>query len=394
MKWCIKGHELDNYAEDLLNKFRSKQREIYIFGAGLIGAEIKAVLERYGCFSGFIDNDLNKQKNGVGDGDRVFSLEEYLARGGRGLIVIAADEKNIPAIREQLCSVSLEEGKDFYNSTEFMERVFPVLSVYEYNLTYVSLVQISLTERCSLKCKYCAHGCFAVDAKSQDMSLDAVKRSADYFFKMVDVVKEFVLIGGEPFLYNDLVDAIKYIGDKYRDRMTIFSITTNGTIIPKNDVLDICQKYNVMLRISNYSATLPHLETRYSQLCEVLNQKNITYVLGDKEFQWKDYGFTTVNREENEGELLSVFDTCKTICREIRENKYYYCVMARSVSENLRLGLGENDYLDLDKLDYQDDKKVFLEYQLGYSEKGYLDMCNHCNGADAFKHPIPAAEQA
>ena len=41
----------------------------------------------------------------------------------------------------------------------------------------------------------------------------------------------------------------------------------------------------------------------------------------------------------------------------------------------------------------KEDKKVVLEFQQGFSEKGYLDMCNHCNGADAVNHPIPCAEQ-
>ena len=64
--------------------------------------------------------------------------------------------------------------------------------------------------------------------------------------------------------------------------------------------------------------------------------------------------------------------------------------MARSVSDNLNYHIGEKDYLDLDELDQ---KKVLLEFTLGYSEKGYLDMCNYCNGVEARNYPIPAAEQ-
>lgn len=63
-----------------------------------------------------------------------------------------------------------------------MHKFLPVLFVYKYNMLYVDLVQICLTERCTLKCKDCAHGCFAVDAKSEDLSLDMAKKSADSFF--------------------------------------------------------------------------------------------------------------------------------------------------------------------------------------------------------------------
>ena len=89
---------------------------------------------------------------------------------------------------------------------------------------------------------------------------------------------------------------------------------------------------------------------------------------------------------------LPIFDKCKTPCREIRGSRYYYCVMARSVSDNLGFDLGKDDYLDFRKIK-KEDKKVLLEFEMGYSEKGYLDMCNHCYGADAANYPIPVAEQ-
>ena len=100
-----------------------------------------------------------------------------------------------------------------------------------------------------------------------------------------------------------------------------------------------------------------------------------------------------LDRKAEEEELIKVFDECKTPCREIRENKFYYCVMARSVSDNLGYNVGQDDYLDLDKLNGENYKKELLEFTLGYSDKGYLDMCNHCHGAEAKNYPIPAAEQ-
>ncbi len=67
--------------------------------------------------------------------------------------------------------------------------------------------------------------------------------------------------------------------------------------------------------------------------------------------------------------------------------------MARSVSDNLHYNIGKEDYLNLDMLTEKDYKKVLLEFNLGYSEKGYLDMCRKCNGAEAEKFPLPVAKQ-
>lgn len=391
MRWSDKGHELDECGENIVRSFWDKGEKIYIFGAGLIGEEYRPLFERLGCFAGYIDNDRRKQESGVNRAC-VISFEEYCDEKMDGFIMVTADEKNIPAIKVQLCQEGLKEQIDFYTYTDFMKTVYPILSVYLYNQFYVELAQICLTERCSLKCKACAHGCYAVDADSQDMSLDMAKESADSFFDKVDLIKEFVLIGGEPFLYRDLDKVIAYIGEKYRGKMINFAITTNGTIMPKQKILDLCREHNVLIRISNYSAELKYLEKKYTKLKEELEKNKIMYILGDSDYYWMDYGFETVDRGGKAEDLIPVFDKCKTPCREIRGNRYYYCVMARSVSDNLGFGLGDEDYLDFNKIK-KEDKKVLLEFEMGYSDKGYLDMCNHCNGADAVKYQIPVAEQ-
>ena len=59
---------------------------------------------------------------------------------------------------------------------------------------------------------------------------------------------------------------------------------------------------------------------------------------------------------------------------------------------SLKKAQTEDDFLDLEKL-HGDYKKILMEFELGYSEKGYLDMCRHCNGADAKDLTIPVAEQ-
>ncbi len=391
MKWSDKGHELDGYGEKIVQSFRDKGEKIYIFGAGLIGEEYRPLFERQGCFAGYIDNDRRKQESGVNRAC-VISFEEYCNKKMGGFIMITADEKNIPSIKEQLSRAGLKEQTDFYTYTDFMNSVYPVLSVYFYDQFYVRQAQICLTERCSLKCRDCAHGCYAVGADSQDMSLEMAKESADSFFDKVDLIKEFVLIGGEPFLYRDLDQIIVYIGEKYREKMINFAITTNGTIIPEQKILDLCRKYDVLIRISNYSAELKYLEKKYAKLKEELEKNKIMYILGGSDYYWMDYGFKTVERGGKAEDLIPVFDKCRTSCREIRGNRYYYCVMARSVSDNLGFGLGEDDYLDLNRIK-KEDKKVLLEFEMGYSDKGYLDMCNHCNGADAVNYPIPAAKQ-
>ena len=390
MIWKNKTHELDQFAADLMSA--NPQLKYYIFGAGLMGRELLSVFMKYNCTVMFIDNSVDKQRDGI-DGTEVITLTEYLLRRD-GQIIIAASKANTVTIKQQLEDNLLKHGEDFFLYDEFVDFIFPIISVYGFNQSYVSLAQITLTERCTLKCKKCAHGCSYVDnASAIDMTLQQVYKSADSFFSKVDFVKEFVLIGGEPLLYRELEIVIEYIGRRYRERISLFVITTNGTIIPNKDILRACQKYNILFRISNYSYQVPRLKKTYQRLMDVLESYSISYVLSEEEHEWMDYGFEYVNRNESEDELVKVFDACKTPCREIRENRFYYCVMARSISDNLGFHVGQDDYLDMDRLNGTDYRKELLEFTLGYSDKGYLDMCRHCNGAEAKNYPIPAAEQ-
>ena len=386
MKWNNKGNELKERAEKIVYEFR-KRGSIYIFGAGMLGEELRMVLEKYNIFAGYIDNSMEKQKSGY-HGARVISLEQYIYLSDAKWIVVAASEKNTTEICSQLNLSGLV--KDVYVLKDFMDNIFPIISFYVYNKLFVELVQISLTERCTLRCKKCAHGCFNVSNLSSDLPLDAVKESADVFFSKIDLVKEFVLIGGEPFLYKNLKETIVYIGSKYRNKMIIFSITTNGTILPDDEIIQLCMKYDITLRVSDYSSGVPCLKENYEKLYKKVAGNKVIVWRTEGDGAWFDYGFGEIDKGDKIDVLIDNFDKCKTSCREIRGSKYYYCVMARSVAENLGIDVGKDDYLDLKEVE---DKHIILEFQMGFSEKGYLDMCRYCRGSDARRHLIPAAEQ-
>ncbi len=61
MKWVDKGNELTYKARNVIEQF-DERKKIYVFGAGKLGEELRVILERYGVFTGYIDNDIEKQK--------------------------------------------------------------------------------------------------------------------------------------------------------------------------------------------------------------------------------------------------------------------------------------------------------------------------------------------
>lgn len=392
MKWKNKRHEFDELVERKLRIYNSGWG-IYLFGAGKVGERVYERLSKFPLsIKGFIDNNIDKQGTEC-CGRPVISLKQYWRERENSIIVITVASKNETDILRELKMQKVEYGSDYFKWTDFIDRIVPILLLYQHNQLCIPLAQICVTERCTLKCKKCAHGCYTVDSSRADLSILKVIQSADSFFSRIDYINVFVLIGGEPLLYRELEQAVTYIGEHYRKQIGLFEITTNGTVIPSDDLLRTCKKYNVLFQISNYSGTIPRLRAKYEKLVRKLEEQGVAYNLGREGDLWMDYGFEYVDRKAKEEQLIEVFDACATPCKEVRGNRLYSCVMARSVSENLEYDVGESDYLDLDKLDGPNWKKELLEFSLGYSEKGYLDMCNYCHGAEAKHYPIPAAEQ-
>lgn len=362
--------------------------KIGLYGAGKNGQDLAGILKEFDLLRCFIDGDEKKQKSGV-EGVEVFGIDDFIERYPDDKIVVASTQYD-KQIVDELSERGKKNGEDFWNYYEFKGPILHRLLLDSFNVLYVELAQICVTERCTLKCKKCAHACNLVPMNREDMSLEEIKYSADCFFSIVDMVGEFVLIGGEPLLNKRLADAVDYIGEKYRGKMLTFAITTNGTIIPDKRLKDSCYKYGVKIRVSDYSDTLPHLASKYKKLYEETQEMDVSIWKTNSYDAWFDYGFTETDNGDNPSILKSIFSDCKTPCREIRGEKYYYCVMARCICDNMSISVENHDYFEINKNTCKED---FLEFELYGPHKGYLDMCRYCRGASAINYRIPAAEQ-
>ncbi len=363
--------------------------KIAVFGCGQLGQELAEVLDRYDLLECFIDNDQEKQNMKWND-YCVFSIQNYLQEHKEKRIVVAANRENTLEICKELERFGLIKGLDYIDLSVFSKTELPYILYVRFGHVYVELAQICITERCTLKCSKCAHACNMVPMDASDMTLEQIKVSADRFFDKIDFVKEFVLIGGEPLLHKHIKKAVRYIGTYYREKMQVFSITTNGTIVPDAELIALFQQYDLTIRVSDYSDTLPTLRGNYERFYNATKKVNTVIWKTNARDSWFDYGFFDINNGTSAERLISTFSQCGTPCREIRENKYYYCVMARSVAENTRRGIGLDEYLDFNE---NLDKKSILAFENGYVKKGYLSMCRFCRGSEAVQCRIPAAEQ-
>ena len=207
-----------DWENDIIEKYNNIKTPIYIYGAGIYGAELYELLNHYNLFGGFIDNNEKIILSGY-KSENVISEDDFFFNNLMNAIVIAASEKNTNIIKNSLIQRGLVYNKDFFIYDEFLQKVFPIIALKKYRQSFVNLSQICLTEKCTLKCKKCAHACYAVKKDKEDLTFQQVKNTADVFFSKVDYIQEFVLIGGEPLLYEKLPQVIEYIGSKYRNQM-------------------------------------------------------------------------------------------------------------------------------------------------------------------------------
>ncbi len=148
-------------------------------GQERLGKKKKLLLEKSSFeMKGYIDNDECKHGTTI-EGVPVISFNEFYSHHSEDFLIISVGEKFIEQIINQVHSVGLQNGGDYV----IEERDLLALAEITYNnRLYIPLVQISLTERCTRKCKKCAHGCNMVSSDCVDLSIDEVKRTCDEFF--------------------------------------------------------------------------------------------------------------------------------------------------------------------------------------------------------------------
>ena len=97
----------------------------------------------------------------------MFSEKEFFESGKKDLIIIAATEENTNKIKSNLENRGLKCDEHFFTYEYFLEKVLPLIIYDLYDQIFLNLCQICVTERCTLKCKKCAHGCYAVGRDNQ-----------------------------------------------------------------------------------------------------------------------------------------------------------------------------------------------------------------------------------
>lgn len=386
MKWTNKGHQYDAVAEEL----KSFQK-VYIYGAGEIGKDVEKSIAFLGTEICFIDRDKKKQLTGVCHYS-VISPEQFEIEKKESkrdfIVVFAVKRYHYIYLAKRLLGEGYKENIDFFFYDIFLAMYLGILAVYKFNKVYIEQLSQMVTTHCSLKCRECIMSIPYLKDKNH-MPLKQLKQDADLLFSKVDFIKYYGPGGGEIFLYPELAQFLTYIVENYSQKIGTFLLITNATVLPEKKVMEVIAKNGLQIRISSYEGVEGWKEKR-DKFVAVCEESGVEYYEQRVDL-WLDMGW---NEQQNfiECRGQQMFEQCDMPCREFAKGIEYYCMQGHYA--NLVRSKYNTDKEELNFTEEETNKKIILEYNLGYSVKGYLEICAQCKGYFGInEQKIPVAEQ-
>lgn len=244
-------------------------------------------------------------------------------------------------------------------------------------LVLIPRLVIVLTERCTLRCIECdnlMHHFKTPTNLNAELTLDSLQKIID----TVDILPICELIGGEPFLADSLKQVLDFLLKK--EKVLKIEITTNGTILPKQEDISILKNNKVVVRLSDYSNIIDQ-----NRFIEHMKKFGIRLELmqGGK---WIANG-SVENRGRNVEKLMQQYDKCYSakICKTLWENRLYVCARAASLA-----ALGHTDKEQSLKIDLTEDLREDLWQFLC---NPLTDACNYCDIESGMEKMTEPAEQ-
>lgn len=369
MKWQNKGHELDGIAKRICDN--NAENVYYVWGGSVFGESFYRLFKDEINIIGFIDSKEEKQGKLI-DGKKIYPPSWLISH--RAIVLVSAGwTKDIFA---ELAHMGYTRNVDCFHIDEFIS----IYNMYKYNKVYISDITYTITERCSLKCKNC-NAFIPLYHDAKNYSVERVMEDFERFFQWVDYVNVLSLCGGDAMVNPQFSEILEEIGEKYfPERAGNIEVYSNAVIIPDERALNLMKKYNVYYRFSDYR---PHTDKKQKveEITDMLTKNGIRYDHVKFE-KWCDCGYPQEsNGLSSEEELVKFFNACdRRSCHDLSERGVMFCGMGFSPD---RIGYCKADTDDFFNIAQYDEKRrmEFLEFMLGYSNKGYLSYCRKCNGS-------------
>lgn len=366
---------------------------LILYGAGKVAEVVDYVLRQRGIeYLCFCDT---YRAGGTHCGHPVISPEE-LERDYPGVpvLITTIHHRSIVELleahkpREILDSVPLLVDVDFSGwgkTGERMTEEWAVRTITSYLITMLSAqkpvhfqeLTVYLTQKCNLRCLDCsAMVPYYVSPKHYEPEI--ITRSLENLLSYAGVqFHEISLLGGETLLYPDLEKVLEFSLSISKNEQV--SIVTNGTLIPKENLIPLMQHPRFFARISDYGT----LSIRKRELIEFFEKNNIKYEL-DNYVEWYE------NRQHlidpcSEEEAARKYKACTEIKYRVLSNGFFFpcCKAAHLCQLGIFHATPENSIDCLTPDGLHERLRVGLQR---FEEGSHIDICHRCYGTPQI-HP-------
>ncbi len=239
---------------------------------------------------------------------------------------------------------------------------------------------VVLTTKCSLRCKNC-NNLMPCYKKPYDIPVKEVLADIRRLLKRVDRIVKLTLIGGEPFIYPELNLVLDEVLNS--PKVMYVSLTTNGTILPKEDTLKRLRHPKTVVQLSDYGVPTQKMD----EWIRILKKNRIKYV-PDKVVSWVSPGGTEY-RGKGKAQLSKEYNSCfsSRYCRTLLHGKFYLCARGAHLAD---LGFMDSRHDEFDIRVKRSDRLFRKEFRK-YLLSDYADACNYCD--HALKITVKPGEQ-
>ncbi len=250
-------------------------------------------------------------------------------------------------------------------------KIRAVLCKYLLRQVEIPYVEIIVTTCCNLKCKECSQ-MIPYQESPVGYSFEYFKNCVDSLLKTAGYIYRLRIHGGEPFLNGDLAKMIRYA--QAQKKVGSIRITTNGTVIPKEEVLLALADSRVVVKISDYRIS----REKQNEVLRKFDSYGIKYTKMDGQV-WKKFG--GFDKRES-----SRFKDCfLNKCACVSDGKLHVCARA-AMAEKMLIINDKNAVEVVDNRSLKKDLKAF------YGRRD-MDICNYCDGDTPFSEVIEAGKQ-
>ena len=243
----------------------------------------------------------------------------------------------------------------------------------------VPAVSLFITSRCSLRCKDCSNMIPSYETPS-DTTLDELKTYTLNVLEGVDALYRASIVGGEPFLFDDLGKLVDFLTSQKKIRSV--KIFTNGTLLPKAEWLSPFKNKKAFVFVSNYEHS-----SKFNECIKILNENGVKTYAADKEQKWIDMG-GIYDRGYTYSQAKKLFRSCPMrVCKLLAKGSLYVCGRS-TAADSLGFIPCSNSDKTVEKVDLtkSDPPRIRREIRKLFKVKT-LTACNYCNGGSNYILP-------